>query len=350
MLEGFEPTVLASAVKRGRPAQLSSTRLRNLAWLRALLDRLDVMRHWGGAGDGDDPPNEGDAPPVAWPPSPPGWQRRPADAALLRQAFVANGDRLPADPRARPTSLLDDILGPLFAGVDGAGGRYFSDRIARAEASPDAGRLQRLDDLVLGSRAAFEGDPPGVDPWFYDALDFSNAWFAKVYLWRAMDPLLEDPGWDELLTAGGRVAMPVANLRFAPFTLSATDLHSFESLVEHAAALTAYPHVASAPVEEHHAAVASVAEAAVGASGVATRALAEAVSSLVAERQWVALSNGLAARRLSQMLAVADAVTAWWLRTVHTSLGEAFRALEERSYLRPRRSHPPIDDVVATVG
>jgi len=351
MLEGFEPTVLTSAPKGGRPARLPSSRLRNLAWLRHLLDSLDSVRAWSRPASDKHGDGRVENTPTPQSDAPPGWLERPTDAALLKQAFSIKGGDLPSDKLRRSPALLDDFLGPMFAGSEGGGGRYFSDRILRGLASPDVGRLHRLNDLVPGSRGAFEEVPAGVDPWFYDALDFTNPWFAKMFLWRAMDPTLEDPGWDALLESNNgtnppRFADAVGHLRFAPYVVSAADTHAFESLIEHAAALTAYPSAAHAPVEEHRAAIASVVETAAGSDGAATGALTEAVICMGPERQWMALSNAIAARRLSVALGVSRELTTWWLGTVQGSLTETFRTLEEKRYASAPRGLSAVDAVV----
>jgi hypothetical protein len=206
-----------------------------------------------------------------------------------------------------------------------------------------------LDDLLPGSRAAFDLVPSGVDLWFYDALDFTCPWFGKVFLWRAMDPLLEDPGWDDVASreAGEGAWVPeVSNLRFAPHALSTADVYAFESLIEHAAALAAYPSVIHAPLVEQQAAIASVVDAATGGDDAATVAMVREVDRCGVARRWVSLSDALAARRLSHMLGVSGDITAWWLRTVHTNLGVEFRAREARCYLLPKRGASPVNTVV----
>jgi len=345
MLIGFDPIVFAGAVKGGRPARLPSHRMRNLAWLRHLLRSLDDVAHWAGASVPPVPIPEGASPPPPPPPKPAGWAARPADAALIGRSFAARAKALPEDGRRGPT-LLDEVLGPLFSGAEGEGGRYFSDAVLRGQMSPDPARIQRLDELIPGSRAAFEQLPPGVDAWFYDALDFSNPWVAKLFLWRAMDPALADPGWDELLAEGGTFADPVRDLRFAPYTVSGADVSAFDAIIDHAAALTAYPGIAYAPVEEHHAAIASVIDAAAGANEEATLALTQEMERLDTGRQWAALSNAIAARRLSGMLDAGRDTTAWWLRAVRQSLSPALREIEEARYGRFRTALSPLDGLV----
>lgn len=353
MLEGFQPTAFSISAKSGRPARAPSYRLRNLAWIRRLLDSLDQVRHWSGAVDGrrDAPAKTTEQPSIT--PVPASWTTRPSDAALLKQCFSAMSP-IPEEELERAPSLLDELFGPLFGGAEGASGRYFSDRIARGLASPDATRLRRLDDLVPGSRRAFENEPADVDPWFYDALDFTSPWFAKVFLWRTMDPSLEDPGWDELLMPGsglGRAEFTdaVRDHQFADYTVSAADVRTFEAMIEHAAALATYPDLASAPVEEIDDAIARLlAEVPVGGGRVAVD-LSKGVGRLPPERQWLTLSNAIAARRVSSMLGVAHDLTVWWLNGVHRSLTVAFRELEEKSYARLPKGRSPVDDVVERV-
>lgn len=331
---------------------MPSNRLRNLAWIRHLLSSLDDVRNWlsvegGERGDRKSGSEQRERPSV-----PPGWVDRPADAALLKHAFSTTGMNLHPDALRRSALLLDELLAPVFAGPEGAGGRYFSDRILRGLASPDACRLRWLDDLVPGSVLAFEREPAGVDRWFYDALDFTSPWFAKVFLWRAMDPSMEDPGWDELVLAGDagsdqpEFTATVRDQRFADYTVSTSEVDAFESLIEHAAAVATYPSLVSAPAEELTACIDRIgAEASEGAERISAD-LFEAIGRLSTARQWIALSNAVAARRVSSMLGTADEITAWWLDAVHKGLTSSFRALEEQSYARLRKGRSPVDDVV----
>jgi hypothetical protein len=135
-------------------------------------------------------------------------------------------------------------------------------------------------------------------------------------------------------------------LRFAPHALSAADVDAFEALIEHAAALATYPGITHAPLVEHRAAIASVAEAATGGNESATAALARDVDRRGLAHRWVALTDALAVRRLSRMLGVGGDITAWWLRTVHAHLGVEFRTWEARCYLLPKRGASPVDGVV----
>ena len=364
MLEGFELPVFAGGRRGGRPRNEASSHLRNLAWLRYLLDALDDVENWanewrrigkrqGARSDrsGTDRAASG----KASTPIPATWRARPADADLLA-IYFANPEHppIPADPVARRPTTLDHILGPLFAGTEGGSGRYFSDRIVRGVIRPDAARLQRIDDLVPGSRRAFESEPAGMDPWFYDALDFTNPWYAKLYLWRAQDGRLEDPGWDSLISppANGSempsLAPEVREQRHARHTLTDRDVNAFEALINSAMAFTACPSLAASPagavdeaIDRLHAAV-----AAASASDY-SREIAEAVVGLDSPGRWAALSNGLAACRVARMLDIDLNLTTWGLRGMHHAMGGDVRALQEARYLPMPGGPGAIDSVIA---
>jgi hypothetical protein len=357
MLDGFEPRTFWSPTKGGRPARAPSNRLRNLAWLRFLLSSLDDLYKWAGA-DASEKHNRGDyldgEQPVVIVPD--GWLRRPADAALLKQRVVAMTDALSSKELSRSPALLDELFGPLFGGAEGSGGRYFSDRILRGLASPDTARLHRIDDLVPGSHACFDDEPMGVDPWFYDALDFSNVWFAKLFLWRAMDPMLEDPGWDDLVAARdtGTVELKpeVMESRHGNYEVSQSDIETFETMIENAAAVSAFPGLLTAPAGEINDGIECVLDGA--ASGIAavsgidraSVALSDAVASRPPVAQWAMLSNAIAARRVSSMLGVSGELTTWWLAGVQRALTSDFRIIEANAFCRMPRGRSPIDDVV----
>jgi len=166
---------------------------------------------------------------------------------------------------------------------------------------------------------------------------------------------MEDPGWDDLVVTGSgppgkpEFAALVRDHRFAGFTVSASEVASFKSLIEHAAAVTAYPSLASAPAEELAAQIDRIGAEASADAGRASADLSRAVGRLSTERQWVALSNAVAARRVSSMLGAANGLTAWWVNAVYKGLRPSFRGLEEQSYARLPRGRSPIDDIVESL-
>lgn len=347
MLEGFEPRVLQSAPKGGRPARAASNALRNLAWLRYLLSSLDDVCAWAGANT-ETPGVHGSplAPSAVHPPLPEAWRARPADAAELTRRCAAIAPRLPSAPLDRSCSLLDEVFGTLFGGVEGAGGRYFSDRLLRGIASPDASRLHRLDELVPGSRHAFEHEPPGVDPWFYNALDFGNPWFGKLFVWRAADPSLEDPGWDDLVDQR-TLAFNEAVLaqQSADYTLTEGDVVAFERLIEHAAATAAFPFLAYAPLQALEQGIADVLTAA-AAGSPRGNAVRDVMSVMPVPVQWRRLTDALAARRLSMMIDAAGKLTRWWLRSTLGGLTSEFWLASDFCYCRLPKKARAVEQLI----
>jgi hypothetical protein len=357
MLEGFEPPVFSSSPRTGRPPKSASAHLRNLSWLRFLLRSLDDVERWaldwrksGGKAAGTSSLSlpAGDAVGI-----PTTWHARHLDAETLGGFFSASGRApLPSD-LARSPALLDDVFGALFAGPESGGGRYFADRVVRGLVSPDATRLQRLDDLVPGSRKAFEQEPGEIDRWFYDAFDFTNPWFAKLYLWRAADPYIEDPGWDLLVTATSPwPEMPtlrgdVREQLHAPYALTDRDRASFESLIENAVAITVQPSLAKSPAHELYEARARLPDAgAASSSSTATHPVAVAVARMENADRWVALSNAVAGCRLARLIDLPPALTAWWLRGVCAGMADDIREAQQRLYCSMPRSKPTLEAVL----
>lgn len=362
--QGFEEPLFTGERRGGRPSNEPSSRLRNLAWMRFLLRSLDDVERWALEWAGRSPPGH-DAPPAtelppgpSHAPVPRGWHDRSADADVLA-AYFARPLRppLPGDPLARTPTLLDHVFGPLFGGADGSGGRYFSDRVQRGLIRPDASRLQRLDDLVPESRRAFEAEPPGMDVgWFYDALDFTNPWFARLYLWRAQDPDFEDAGWDGLLDATTGTTAPtlVSGLReqrHAAYAVSAHDTEAFEGLIGQAAAFTVQPSLLVSPVGELDAVLYRVhaAAAATGSPGQALEMVA-VVSEMASERQWATLSNAVAACRLARLLDLDPTVPRWWLRSVKQGMAARLDAADREGYCPFAGGRPALGGVLAAIG
>jgi len=334
MLEGFDSVTFSSIRKNGRPPSRPSNRLRNLAWLRFLLRALDDVKGWAGdpqfaAGAGQQlgitAPNGGGGQPL-----PPAWlgRSRP-DAEALAQVFACSPKlKIPVDPLRRRPKVLDAVFGPLLSGIKGTTGRYFGDRLARGLASPDRPTLKRLNDLVPGSQPAFDAEPEGLDPWFYDALDFSNPWFAKVYLWRACDPDLQGPEWDQWLVARDAAdGMPRLNPSTraemnAPFVFSEDDGIRFGKMILGAMAFTAEPELVHAPSGAVDAVKAELLAAAAAPVGTVPHPIALSVAQMNALDKWAALSNAVAGARLSRIVGGDRALAAWWLRGVREGMGE----------------------------
>lgn len=361
--QGFEEPLFTNERRSGRPSNEPSSRLRNLAWMRFLLRSLDDVERWalewcGRSSLGHDAPGgiepESNSPPA---PVPRGWHDRSADADVLAGYFARPfRPPLPGDPLARTPTLLDHVLGPLFGGVDGSGGRYFSDRVLRGLIRPDASRLQRLDDLVPGSRRAFEAEPSGMDVgWFYDALDFTNPWFARLYLWRAQDPDFEDAGWDGMLdpataTMAPRVAPALREQRHAAYTVSAHDAEAFEGLIGQAASFTLQPSLLVSPVGELDAVLDRMyAAAATTDSTEKASEMAAAVVGMAPERQWASLSNAVAAFRLARLLDLNPAVPAWWLRGVQQGMAALLGATDRELYCPFAGGRPTLGTVLAAI-
>lgn len=332
MLEGFDSVTFSSIKKNGRPTSRPSNRLRNLAWLRFLLRALDDVKAWASApefasGSGrrtgvTGPPGEAAKPtPLAW------TTHRRSDALALAQVFANLPDlEIASDPLQRRPALLDAVFGPLFSGAEESAGRYFSDRLVRGVVSPDASRLERLDDLVPGSRRAFEVEPEGVDPWFYDALDFTNPWFAKLYLWRACDPDLQDPQWTRWLVGPDATdGMPRLNESTrvemnAPFDFSEGEAARLGEMVLSAMAFTAEPDLIHAPSGEAESVKAELLAAGAAPWGTALHPIARSVARMNELDQWAALSNAVAGVRLCRMVGGDAELAAWWLHGVREGM------------------------------
>lgn len=332
MLEGFDSATFSSLKRGGRPTSRPSNRLRNLAWLRFLLRALDDVKAWVSApelawGNGrraalTKPTEEPRKPmPQAW------TTHRRSDALALARVFANLPDlEIASDPLQRRPALLDAVFGPLFSGAEDSAGRYFSDRLVRGVVSPDASRLERLDELVPGSRRAFEVEPEGLDPWFYDALDFSNPWFAKLYLWRACDPDLQDPQWTRWLVrpdaAGG---MPRLNESTraemdASFEFSEDDAARLGEMVLGAMAFTAEPDLIHAPSGEVEEVKAELLAAAAAPLETVPHPIARGVSRMPEVDKWAALSNAVAGVRLCGMVGGDRGLAAWWLHGVRAGM------------------------------
>ncbi|MEO6690271.1 MAG: hypothetical protein ABIS07_11520 [Dokdonella sp.] len=361
MLEGFEPPQFISAPRTGRPPRAASSHLRNLAWLRFLLRSLDDVERWALAWKertGDDAPLDSmEVPSIAAPAAIPStWYRCHADADLL-SAFFSDPHRtpMPSDVLARNPALLDDVFGRLFAGVDAGGGRYFSDRIVRGLVSPDVTRLQRLDDISPGSRGTFEHEPAGIDPWFYDALDFTSLWFAKLYLWRVEDPGLVDPGWDPYLAeppawpAMPLLAPGIRETKYAPHAPTDRDIDRFERLIANAVAMTAHPYLAESPSHEVEEAVARLHAAAAAPSSSPTTVphpVAVSVGRMDQVGRWAALSNAVAGCRLARMADIDPSFAAWWLRGVCDAMLADIQAVDRELYCPMPKGRPALETVL----
>lgn len=332
MLEGFDSVTFSSIPRPGRPPGRPSNRLRNLAWLRFLLRDLDDVREWGGTSEFA-PANGARAGTtervdVARKPMPQAWTtHRRSDALVLAQVFALLPDlEIASDPLKRRPALLDAVLGPLFSGAEDSTGRYFSDRLVRGVVSPDASRLERLDDLVPGSRRAFEVEPEGVDPWFYDALDFSNPWFAKLYLWRACDLDLQDPQWTRWLVGTDSAdGMPRLNEgtraeMSAPFEFNEGEAGRLGEMVLSAMAFTAEPYLVHAPSGEVDEVKAELLAAAASPWETVPHPIARGVSSMPELDKWAALSNAVAGVRLCRMVGGDAELAAWWLHGVREGM------------------------------
>lgn len=332
MLEGFDSVTFSSIKRSGRPTSPPSNRLRNLAWLRFLLRALDDVKAWASAQEiasgnarrvGLTEPTGG-----ARKPMPQAWTtHRRSDALVLTRVFASLPDlEIASDPLQRRPALLDAVFGPLFSGAEDSTGRYFSDRLVRGVVSPDASRLERLDDLVPGSRRAFEVEPEGVDPWFYDALDFSNPWFAKLYLWRACDPDLQDPQWTRWLVGPDATdGMPRLNQDAraemnAPFEFNEGEAGRLSEMAFSAMAFTAEPDLVHAPSGEVEEVKAELLAAAAAPWGTVPHPIARGVARMAVVDKWAALSNAVAGVRLCRMVGGDAELAAWWLHGVREGM------------------------------
>ncbi|MBL8297916.1 MAG: hypothetical protein JNN30_06140 [Rhodanobacteraceae bacterium] len=332
MLEGFDLVKFSSIPRPGRPAGRPSNRLRNLAWLRFLLRGLDDVRDW--AGTSEFAPANGaragttERVDVVGKPRPRAWTaHRRSDALSLARVFASLPDlEIASDPLQRRPALLDAVFGPLFSGAEDSTGRYFSDRLVRGVVSPDASRLERLDDLVPGSRRAFVGEPEGVDPWLYDALDFSNPWFAKLYLWRACDPDLQDPQWTRWLVGPDATdGMPRLNDSTraemnVSFDFTEDDAARLSKMVLGAMAFTAEPELLHAPSGEVDEVKAELLAAAAAPWGAVPHPVARGVAKMAVLDKWAALSNAVAGVRLCRMVGGDAELAAWWLHGVREGM------------------------------
>lgn len=340
MLEGFRTYPTKIPVSQGAPTSPDSSDLRTRAWLRHLLDRLDDVRNWA----------------VGKTPAPTAWQTsRKADAVLIRQTFQSGyAPNIPKRLTARSASLLDDIFGPVFAGRRGGGGKWFIDKLAGGHARPDEQRLQWIDDLVPGSLAAFYQLPAPFDPWFYDALDFQSPWFGRLYLFRAIDPGLNYPEWDEWLVAtddGSRLPDATRLPHKDRWSVSDEERARFESEMASAMVHSAFPldvdwlEDSGNALEQLHAARAAT------RSGKAMHPITKVLRKLPDAHAFMALTNAIAAYRLAGLIHLEDrCLVAWWLRGALEAMHGRIRKFERRWFYPLPRKAAPFEGTLRNLG
>lgn len=331
---------------RGRQPNPPSAVLRNLAWMRFLLDRLPDVASWA----------TGSTPPPA------SWHRRCAQDARHLTAVFQNSPHLLAQSKAgdRPVSLLDRVFSEVLGG-SGGGGRYFGDRLYRGRMRPSPSHLARFEEMVPGSRAAFEHEPPGMDRWFYDALDVQSPWFGRFFLLRAQDPQFRDPEWTEagLLVASGPddgrgdAGVPVLSeavrarrddrwdgfdgdevlrdqIRGSPFHAIRPDLAYAEDSV----------------VDEAFSSL--EAAAAAGEDPKRCAELSPLWNAPLAMR-WAALSNAVAVHRVATMVRGNTPITRWCLQAAREALQADIEAAESEKFCRVAGRVGPVSAVLDAI-
>jgi hypothetical protein len=322
---------------RGRPRALPSSHLRTLAWLRHLLDSLDDLQHWA-LGNKD---------------APSGWKQRAPDAQHLRELF-RNG--LPAgfekDPYKRHPSLLDAIFDRVLHGKHSASAWWFGDKLLKGEVSPDRTRLQRFEGLVPGSLEAFDRVPKGMDPGFYDALDFLSPWYGRLHLWRVIDPRRSDEGWERLLENGHVVQDGDLELmgsgfprglwrrRFELWDLSSDERRMLGDEVAMAVAHFAFPDRVDTPAFGSYAEEVAAARAACEQDRL-VNPIRKRVEGLPEAEQWAALTDALAAMRLEQMAEIGK-FTEWWIESIMQGMASTIERREMEWFCPLTHARPPL--------
>jgi hypothetical protein len=340
MLEGFgskNPKRISQPT--GKPPNPPSTHLRNLAWLRFLLDRTRLIRAWA----------------LGRRKAPPAWHsRRAVDAAKVRQLFLHGpAPTIPRRRLERPVALLDAIFDDVLHGKRGRSGLWFGDKVVRGVARPDARRLKWLDDLVPGSAEAFEREPKGLDPWFYGALDFQSPWYARIHLWRTMDQARQDPGWEALASetdAMEGVPAAVWARRHHRWTMRASDVRALRAEIALALAHIVYPDEINNPdgMREAEREV-RAARAASERDPRAVHPVARRVRGYSEHLQWTALSDALAALRLERLLGIEDGLAVWWVQGVMGGAHATIERQQHRWFCSLPHQVPPLEGYITAL-
>lgn len=306
MLEIISTYAIKTPLLQGAPKKPASDRLRTLAWLRFLLDELNKVKDWAGRET---------TTPKAW------RTNRIRDADAIRRTFRYAPPDIPQRASERRVLLLDKVFGSLFADKFSDNNRWFSNKLVSGKSHPGTQRLQRLDDLVPGSRMAFYDLPAPLDPWFYNALDFQSPWFGRLFLYRAMDPHQLEPDWEALLQSTPKSARwphvenDVRCERDIKWSVPATKRRRFADEIETALVHVAFPDEANSAGGFHDGLEQVRAIRAAHASG---KQVAHPVTAWLGKlpdaQAFVALTDAIAAYRLAGLVGLEDrGLAAWWL-------------------------------------
>jgi hypothetical protein len=318
----------------GRPPSRPSTHLRTLAWMRFLLNGLPHLRKYALGTQG---------PPAS-------WARRAPDADALRKFFRQTAPVIHADPLRRRVSLLDQVFGAIEPSL----GRWFSDKARRGLTHPSVQRLKRLDDLLPGSANAFRKVPTGLDPGFYDAIDFESPWFGRLHLWRIMDPAQMDPSWERLLEDGHAyrpgdekvmaAGFPVGawRRRFELWEIRPSERRRLRSELVLALAHVAYPGDVDEAWFDHPWRILGAARAACEKNPALFHPVRDRVRQWPKKRQWAALTDALAALRLDAIAGVREDLVPWWVRSVMAGMTETIEEQEKKWFCALPRKRPPL--------
>ena len=338
MLEGYFETHRSLSQKAGRPKNPPSTQLRNLAWIRYLLESLPKIQTWALGG-----PNA----PIAW------HGARRADAAVLQRVFSREEPpHVHKVLQNRSPSLLDEVFDEMLHGRNSRSGLWFADKIVRGLRRPDEGRLKRIDDLVPGSAAAFHAEPASMDRWFYGALDFTSVWYGRMHLWRVIDPTFQDPAWQDVLSDDeepGAFPIRLRRRMHRKTAVSEEDNVAFRHDILFALGHLLFPEQVDAPdgLEDMERQVA----AARAASSVprAPHPIARHVRAMRERRQWCALSDAIAVLRLERMLFTEDPVGPWWVRGVAEGMAYTIARRHSRWYWPMPHGMPALDGLISSL-
>ncbi|WP_133817910.1 hypothetical protein [Tahibacter aquaticus] len=331
----------------GRRSNPPSALLRNLAWMRYLLNELHRVERWAW---GDE------APPTAW------TNQRALDAQRLGEVFRASPRRVvPDDLSQRRASLLDRVFAGVLGGTSG-GGRYFGDRLYRGKTQPNETHLAWFDDLVPGSRAAFDREPPGMDRWFYDALDFQSPRFGEVFLNRAGDPQFRQSEWtDEGKLAPGdsgqrfpdadvpMLSAAVLRLRDERWQLSDADDESLAKLARGAAFEALRPDLAYDTGSSMSEAACELAAAAASGSDPEHCSTVSELREAPLGVRWAALSNTIGAHRLAAMVYGSTETTRWCFRAARGAIQADIDRLQPMLFCTVAGRTGPLDAALNAV-
>ena len=226
---------------------------------------------------------------------------------------------------------------------------------AQHSAQINTQRLKWFEDLVPGSTNAFKQLPKGLDPGFYDAIDFTSPWYGRLHLWRVIDPTKQDPAWERLLEDGHAkertdgLRMPNGFPRGAwrrrneLWKIRPAERRRLRAEIALALAHFAYPDDVDhnsdfdSPLRILHDARASC-----DREPSAPNPVRDRVRTWDEPRQWSALTDALAALRLDQIAVIGDGLAGWWVRSVVAGMAGTIEKREREWFCPMTNDAPPL--------